>query len=193
MTNKAFSRRAFLRTATESARNSLVLLSAPAALLAGQQAHAAMIAGAQFTTLEPDEAVEFAAIAARIIPTDESPGATEAGVIYFIDRVLSDERAELLSELRTGLVELQELAKANYGGTSFSERPVAQQDALLRSIEDSSFFDAIRYLTIAGMFASPALGGNRDQVGWKLLGFEDRHAWMPPYGYYDGKPMAEAD
>ena len=193
MTNNTLSRRAFLRTATETSRNSLVLLSTATAMLVGREAHAAMIAGAQLTTLEADEAEEFAAIAARIIPSDETPGATEAGVIYFIDRVLGGERSELLTELRSGLTELQNYAAASYGGTNFSDRPAAQQDALLRSIEDTSFFNSIRYLTIAGMFSSPALGGNRNQVGWELLGFEDRHAWMPPYGYYDGKQMEEAD
>ena len=31
----------------------------------------------------------------------------------------------------------------------------------------------------------PAYGGNRDGVGWKLIGFEDRHVFQPPFGYYD--------
>jgi hypothetical protein len=35
------------------------------------------------------------------------------------------------------------------------------------------------------MFASPSYGGNRNLVGWKLLGFDDRFAWQPPFGYYD--------
>ena len=35
------------------------------------------------------------------------------------------------------------------------------------------------------MFTLPAYGGNRDRVGWKLIGFEDTHAFYPPFGYYD--------
>jgi hypothetical protein len=31
----------------------------------------------------------------------------------------------------------------------------------------------------------PKYGGNHDKAGWKLLGFEDRHVWQPPFGYYD--------
>lgn len=192
MTNQ-YSRRAFLRTLSGSAQASLLALSTPAIMLAGQQAHAAMQAGTGFTTLEVGEAAELAAIAARIIPTDETPGANEAGVIYFMDRVLGNERAELLEELRAGLTELKASAEANYGGTGFANRPAAQQDALLRGIETTSFFNTVRYLTIAGMFASPALGGNRDKVGWELLGFENRHSWQPPYGYYDGQLMDTAD
>jgi len=54
-----------------------------------------------------EEALEFDAIAVRIIPTDETPGATEAGVIYFFDNVLGDRREEELAQLRDGLRELQ--------------------------------------------------------------------------------------
>lgn len=43
-----------------------------------------------FTFFAPHEAAMVQAAAARIIPTDElGPGATEAGVVYFIDRQLS--------------------------------------------------------------------------------------------------------
>jgi hypothetical protein len=35
------------------------------------------------------------------------------------------------------------------------------------------------------MFTLPTYGGNRDGVGWKLIGFEDRHTFQPPFGYYD--------
>jgi hypothetical protein len=43
----------------------------------------------------------------------------------------------------------------------------------------------IRFLTIAGTFANPSWGGNRDKIGWRLLGFEDRFVWQPPFGDYD--------
>ncbi len=35
------------------------------------------------------------------------------------------------------------------------------------------------------MFALPSYGGNRDKAGWHLIGFDDRHFWQPPFGYYD--------
>ncbi len=37
-----------------------------------------------------------------------------------------------------------------------------------------------------GFLGNPSYGGNRDHVGWKLIGFEDRMAFQPPFGYYDG-------
>ena len=189
LTVKALTRREFLRSATESARDSLLILSTPTLLLAGQQAHAAMAAGEAFTALAADEAIEFAAIAARIIPTDETPGANEAGVIYFMDRILDGSRAEFLPGLRQGLAELQQSVVNTYGNTGFSSLTEDQQDSLLRTIDRTDFFNTLHYLTIAGMFSSPALGGNRDRIGWQLLGFEARHAWMPPYGYYDAQQM----
>ena len=60
----------------------------PALLAAADHArHAAQSrtpAKLEFFTLE--EAVEVDAITARIIPADDTPGAREAGVVYFIDR-----------------------------------------------------------------------------------------------------------
>ncbi len=189
MTNKPLTRRQFLRATSENARNSFILLTAPALLTAGQQAHAAMLAGEELTTLTAIEAAELEAIAARIIPTDDTPGAKEAGVIYFMDNVLGTSRAELLPELRAGLSQLQRSADSEFGNPMFSSLSVTQQDSLLKHIEKTPFFNAVRYLSVAGMFSMPSLGGNRDRVGWEVMGFEDRHAWMSPYGYYDAQQM----
>jgi hypothetical protein len=42
-----------------------------------------------------------------------------------------------------------------------------------------------------GFFGNPSYGGNRDLVGWKLIGFEDRFQFEPPFGYYDGPVPAQ--
>jgi hypothetical protein len=55
----------------------------------------------------------------------------------------------------------------------------------LTSIEQTPFFNTTRLLTLLGMFSLPEYGGNRDGVGWKLIGFEDAHVFQPPFGYYD--------
>lgn len=189
LTTKALTRREFLRATSESARNSILVLSVPSLLLAGQQANAAMLAGEELTTLTAIEAAEFEAIAARIIPTDDTPGATEAGVIYFMDKVLGNSRAELLPELRAGLSQLQKSADSKFGNPLFSALSETQQDSLLQSIEKTPFFSTVRYLSVAGMFSMPSLGGNRNRVGWEVMGFENRHAWVSPYGYYDAQQM----
>lgn len=158
-------------------------------LLAAQQAKAAQNSARSFVNLSREEAAEFEAIAARILPTDETPGAREAGVIYFMDNVLGAEREEVLPALRKGLSDLQAVAVRRFGNSSLSVLSDSDLDTLLTEIEESSFFATVRYLTIAGMFTLPAHGGNQNEIGWQLLGFEDNHAWAPPFGHYDAEYM----
>jgi hypothetical protein len=35
------------------------------------------------------------------------------------------------------------------------------------------------------MFSMPSYGGNSDGAGGGCMGFEDRHVFEPPFGYYD--------
>lgn len=162
-------------------------LSLTGLLIASEQTLAAHHEGVlhSLSTLAVEEAEEFAAIAARILPTDDMPGATEGGVIYFIDAVLGSSRSELLLPMREGLSSLQASAHHKYGSANFSTLTPDQQDELLTSIEKTEFFETLRYLTLAGMFTLPEYGGNRDHLGWDLIGFDHRHAWQPPFGYYD--------
>ncbi len=187
------SRRAFLRQTGIAARNSLIVLSLPAIMSSSAAASEAMLDKSAFKILGSEEAMEFAAIAARIIPTDETPGATEAGVIYFIDNVLGTSRTEALEPMRAGLASLQASAQSSYGSASFSALTPEQQDALLVSIEETEFFGTMRYMTLAGMFSLPEYGGNRDYAGWKLIGFEHKHVWSPPFGFYDADYMARGE
>ena len=69
----------------------------------------------------------------------------------------------------------------------------AQQDKLLKQAENTAFFSTIRYLVIAGMFALPDYGGNKDSVGYDLIGFDDRHSWFSPYGYYDADYLEKGE
>jgi hypothetical protein len=56
----------------------------------------------------------------RISMSDDSPGAIEAGVIYFIDAALADLQAESLEPVRRGLAELQARVQNTYGENSFA-------------------------------------------------------------------------
>jgi len=56
---------------------------------------------------------------------------------------------------------------------------------VLESIQGTEFFATVRFLTIAGMFCLPSQGGNRDHIGWQLIGFEGPYPTQPPFGYYD--------
>jgi gluconate 2-dehydrogenase gamma chain len=56
-----------------------------------EHAHASGQVGTSGKTsfLTASEAADIDAVAARIVPTDDTPGAREAGVVYFIDRALA--------------------------------------------------------------------------------------------------------
>ena len=141
-----------------------------------------------FATLTPDEARELGAIAERIMPTTSTPGAREAGVIYFIDKALGTFEKQELPAMRKGLAELRtQVSKRHRGVTSFAALPAVQQDALLTDIEKTEFFLGMHFLTMVGMFANPSYGGNRGGIGWKLLGFDPRATYSPPFGYYDAE------
>ena len=71
------------------------------------------------------------------------------------------------------------------GVTRFAALPVADQDSILVDMQETPLFGRMRFLVMVGMFADPKYGGNRDEVGWKLIGFENRMSHTPPFGYYD--------
>ena len=185
MKQQRMSRRAFLNAGGDAAKGSCIILTMPMILTACGQADDARTSNNDFQLLSEEEGLEYSAISARIIPSNDTPGATEAGVIYFIDTVVADNRDGEHQILKQGLTTLQSEGAAQFGVASFYLLNEEQQDQLLRQIESSQFFNTIRFLTVAGMFSSPEYGGNRDKVGFELLGFTDQHAWQPPFGFYD--------
>lgn len=66
-------------------------------------------------------------------------------------------------------------------GKAFNFLAAAQQDEILRGLEKGAielesvsaqvFFDLLLRNTVEGFFADPMYGGNRDKIGWKLVGF----------------------
>jgi hypothetical protein len=63
----------------------------------------------------------------------------------------------------------------------------ADQIAFLMTVDRTPFFKTTRMRTVLGMFSSPKYGGNTGGAGWQMMGFEDRHAFSPPFGYYDAR------
>lgn len=132
------------------------------------------------------DAAEIESMAAQIIPTDDTPGAKEAGTIYFIDHALSTFDKDEQPRYTQGIKELQAKTRELFpGATTFAGLTPAQQVQVLTAIEKTPFFGLVRQHTIVGFLADPMHGGNRDQVGWKLIGFEGKFNYKSPYGYYD--------
>lgn len=176
------SRRAFLGAASAGAGASWLRLTGPAVAAIAQAACTAREHEAAFVLLTGDEAADLAALAARIIPTTDTPGATEAGVVHFFDQAFANEMRGALELARSGLAELNDGA----AGRRFAELNAQAQDAALAALEGQPFFELVRVMTIFGFFAMSDYGGNRDHVGWQVIGFDGQHgAWRYPFGHYD--------
>ena len=169
------------------AGTSMVRAGAAGFLALAQSACTARDEGAPFATLNDTEAREFEAIAARILPATNTPGAREAGVIWFIDRSFDSLFRGRLEFARQGLAAFQAPVPARYpGARAFSDLDEADQDDYLATQENTGFFQFMRLMTLAGFLGMSSYGGNRDRVGWALLGIADGpHGWQPPFGYYD--------
>ncbi len=179
-----------------SRRDYLALTLAASAEVAAAQQHAHEAAKSPASTklevLNRADAADIEALASQIIPSDGSPGAREAGVIFFIDRALATFDADKKDAYRAGLAQVREAAARMFpGAANVAALKSEQQIALIQSIEKSDFFELLRTHTILGFLGSPSYGGNRDLAGWKHIGFEDRMSFEPPFGYYDAQAREE--
>ena len=183
------SRRRFVRSAGAATGASLLRISAASLAALAQAACSARDTGTAYVTLGAEEAADFAAIAARLIPTTDTPGATEAGVVHFYDRAWGDEFAGLLDDMRGFLQTLNDS-----GGARFATLSAEEQDATLRDHESDGRFEVLRVMTMFGFFTMEKYGGNKGHVGWDVIGFQGHHGgWAPPFGYYDARYMEELD
>ena len=69
---------------------------------------------------------------------------------------------------------------------------------VLESVPGALFFNLMLANTIEGFFADPIYGGNRDKIGWKLVGFPGVAAsyaeHIEKHGVpYDAEPVSIAD
>jgi len=182
----SFSRRDFV--AAVGSLGAVWLLADEKALgeAAAHAAHQVTLAQPTLSVLTREQAAEIEAFASRIIPTDDTPGAREAGVVYFIDKSLATVAKDQIPAFTEGLTKLAKDVSAKFSGqTKLSALTPAQQDEVLRSIEQTPFFGLMRFATFAGMFSLPTHGGNKDFVGWKLVGQEDAMEFKAPFGWYD--------
>jgi len=184
------SRRQFLLGSVSGLSSAWLALRWPAILAAQEHAQHAAASGqpAQFQFFSPEEAVEIEAVAAQVIPSDDAPGAREAQVIYFIDHVLATFDRDKQPAYTQGLKDLRHRTQELFSSANrFSSLTPAQQIQLLTAIEKTDFFELVRLHTIMGYLSRPEYGGNHDQAGWKLIGFEDQMTYNPPFGYYDSE------
>ena len=189
MSSHEQSRRVFLQQTAGVAGATWARAVLPGLAVISQAACTAKEEQAQFAILTAEEAIEFEAVAARIIPTTETAGAVEAGVIHFLDQSFGNFGAPMLPMLRDGLADIQASIE---GERKFSVLSEAEQDTVLEANTDTPFFGLFRMMTFAGFFGMSEYGGNKDGVGWKLIGMDPHtHAYTYPFGYYDAEYAKE--
>ena len=132
-------------------------------------------------TLNQHGARTAAALFDRMFPADENgPGATEVGVVSYLDGALAGAYADKVEIYRVGLAALDRAAKS-LCGASFADCGAERQDEVVGKLErgelpgfrtppQQDFFGMLRAHLQEGLFADPAYGGNRDKLGWQFLG-----------------------
>lgn len=192
------------------------------AAAAAQHAEHAVAKAEKYMFLNPAEVAFLDAAVARLIPTDDlGAGAKEAGVTYFIDQQLFGAWGTMAKMYRQGPhaegtpqqgyqspLTPQEVYRAAIGeidaacakqyGKSFDKLALAQQDEVLRALDEGKFpldavparffFNLLLDNTIEGFFSDPIYGGNRGKVGWKLVGFPGVAAAYTSYVDKHGVP-----
>jgi gluconate 2-dehydrogenase gamma chain len=197
------SRRQFLFEGVAGVSAAWLSLHWPALVRAAEHARqqARSAGGKKLSFFTPEQAAEVDAISERILPAGETPGAREAGVVYFIDRALLTFAKDEQQTFRDGLPALQALTRKLFPNrTTFRQASPEQQDEVLRQLDrktDSqanvfaagptggNFFETVRWLVVAGFLVDPDTRGDADGIGWKLIGRDRAHAFTPPFGYYD--------
>jgi gluconate 2-dehydrogenase gamma chain len=190
MSSEGKSRRAFLVQSASGLGGAWILANYPAILAAEEYVREAAEADQlQFAFFTPEQAVEVEAMSAQIIPTDETPGAREARVVHFIDRVLVTFEKDRQPDYTQGLLDLQAETRRRFPSAGeFSALTFDQQIELLTEIEETPFFNLVRTHTITGFVAHPLHGGNHGKVGWDLIRYDDSLEHEAPFGYYDALP-----
>jgi gluconate 2-dehydrogenase gamma chain len=197
-------RRDFLQLLGGTASAVWLTANWPALISAAEHAH--MAAKSDHPELEvftSDQAREVEALSGCIIPSGETPGAREAGVVYFIDRALKTFFSDALPVYQKGLEAVQKTTAELFPGVPrFSAATEEQKLKIFTQIAEESerqkdgpgrlgpggpedFFQTLRVHTIFGFLVDPEGGGNHDYAGWKTIGRDPAHTFSPPFGFYD--------
>lgn len=131
--------------------------------------------------LTAGQAETLAAMVDVIVPADEYPNGTEAGVLNYFGTHFAGDLAGQLAHYRLGLDTVEAEAHARYG-SPLSAMPVDDRHRLMQVIESGEvraswpvdprvFFDAVVGHVMEGYYGDPSNGGNRDAVSWRMIGF----------------------
>jgi len=124
------------------------------------------------------------AIVEQIIPTDDFPGGKWANVSNFIDKQLNSYYRKHQIAYRDGLAALEKTV-IQLKGKKFEDLTFSDQTAILEKMEtgefsvdywkdhsSAGFFDMVRQHSLQGYYGSPAHGGNREYISYRMLGLD---------------------
>ena len=118
-----------------------------------------------------------------LIPPDDFPGAYDAGVCNYVERLLQTDLADEAELFVAGIDATDAEAVARYNAP-FAVLTHDQQISVLEGIESGAvktswpiapapFFAMLVNITAEGYYSEPQQGGNRGQASWLMTGFED--------------------
>jgi hypothetical protein len=119
-----------------------------------------------------------------LIPADDFPGASEAGVCDYLRKLFETDLRDEAGFFMTGLDQIELEALARFGD-SFASLTLEQQNVTLETIQQGDvltswpispqrFFEMLVCTTAEGFYSDPQQGGNRNAVSWMMTGFEDQ-------------------
>lgn len=124
--------------------------------------------------LKDPDAQTLAAICDQIIPADDFPSASQAGVLNYIDLQLMGHYRRHQMTYREGLRQVNELSRSRFG-VDLAAASTQQQFQIVSALERDArpFFDLVCAHTMQGYYGAPRHGGNRDAVSWRMLGLDE--------------------
>ncbi|MEW5854823.1 MAG: gluconate 2-dehydrogenase subunit 3 family protein [Myxococcota bacterium] len=129
---------------------------------------------------------------ARILPSDEDPGAKEARCVEFLRTQLEDPQLAAVKREMHLLARVLEAAAKKATGGAFPALTAVEQDEILgraaegklphpRGFDVTHAFRVLVSFTLEGFLSDPRHGGNAGGVGWKFAQFEP-HAGHAHHG-----------
>ncbi len=120
------------------------------------------------------QAETLAALADQIIPEDDFPSASQAGVVVYIDRQLMGPYRRHRGAYQGGIESADQISRKFCGVALAQARPTMRQEVVSALAERfREFFEMVREHTMEGYYGSPRHGGNRDAVSWRMLGLKE--------------------
>ena len=159
-------------------------------LRAGADAPSAPTLTRAYKVLQPAQVETLEAIAEQIVPSDQDPGARDAGAVHYIDNVLAGEQSEKLPLYDAGLEGVDQTSQLVHD-RNFAQLSFDQQTDILKSLEQGTaqgeiwcsfssqdFFAMVWGHILEGFYGPPADGGNKGFASWKMVGFPEHSGTM---------------